>query len=217
VARLYVAAVLIFAAVLVTLWWQSELPATPATLADAAAPYRDEWSAVLLVVVTFVVFGLMLFPILLLIAATGIAFGPVLGPVYAMTGALACGAAGFAIGRHLGRRRAKVVVGGRVANLMTRLKRNGTLTVFLVRKVPAPFTLVNIAIGASAVSFRDFILGTALAMSAGVIALAGFGSQVGELFRDPSPAGLARAAVLFGLSLMAALVINLLVRSRSAA
>ena len=47
----------------------------------------------------FVVLGLALVPVILLIAATGIAFGPLLGPVYAMAGCLASASTGFAIGR----------------------------------------------------------------------------------------------------------------------
>ena len=61
---------------------------------------------------------------------------------------------------------------------MRALKRNGTLAVFLVRKIPAPFTLANIVVGASTVRFRDFIVGTLLGMSAFVVALAGFGYQL---------------------------------------
>ena len=58
------------------------------------------------------------------------------------------------------------------------LQRNGTLAVFFVRKVPAPFTLSNIVVGASSVGYRDFIVGTLLGMGAFVIALAGFGYQL---------------------------------------
>ena len=46
------------------------------------------------------------------------------------------------------------------------LKRNGTIAVFFVRKVPAPFTLVNIVMGASTIRYGDFIVGTVLGMGA---------------------------------------------------
>jgi uncharacterized membrane protein YdjX (TVP38/TMEM64 family) len=214
---MYVAGVLIAVSLMVILWWRLEMPVTPAALAEMAAPYRHEWYALLFVVAMFILLGLLLVPVLLLIAATGIAFGPILGPLYAMAGSLACGSAGFAIGRWLGRHRVERMMGDRVARVARRLTRNGTLTVFIVRKVPAPFTLVNIAIGASAVSFRDFVLGTTLAMSGGVIALAGFGSQIGQLFRQPSTETFVRALLILGLSLVAAVLINLLVRPRTAA
>jgi uncharacterized membrane protein YdjX (TVP38/TMEM64 family) len=212
---MYAAAFLIAVVVVATLWWRLEFPVTPAKLATVAAPYRDEWYAFLFVLAAFLLLGLLLFPILVLIAATGIAFGPVLGPLYAMAGSLACASAGFAIGRRLGHEKVERLIGSGPARLADRLRRNGTLTVFVIRKVPAPFTLVNVAIGASPVSFRDFILGTLLAMAGGVITLAGFGSQVGELFLHPSAEGVLRAALLLCVSLAVAIVINLAVRPRA--
>ena len=209
-----IAGFLVLAAVIAALWWRLELPATPDALAAFAAPYRHAWYALPLVIAVFVLLGLILFPVLVLIAATGIAFGPILGPLYAMTGSLASASAGFLIGRWAGRRRVERMTGKRVARLMGRVQRNGVLAVFLVRKVPAPFTLVNIAIGASSVPLRDFVLGTLLAMSAGIVALAGFGSQLGDLFRDPSPTTVARAAVILILPLSLALLINRAVRVR---
>jgi uncharacterized membrane protein YdjX (TVP38/TMEM64 family) len=195
-------------------WRRLDLPATPDALAAFAAPYRDAWYGLPLVIATFVVLGLALFPVLVLIAATGIAFGPVLGPLYAMAGSLASASAGFAIGRWLGRRRFERLTGERLARFLGRARRNGVLTVFLVRKVPAPFTLVNIAVGASHVSLRDFVLGTLLGMTAVVVALAGFGSQLSQLFQDPSPATFARGAVILAVPLTLALVINRAVRVR---
>jgi uncharacterized membrane protein YdjX (TVP38/TMEM64 family) len=160
------------------------------------------------VVVAFVVLGLVLFPVLLLIAATGIAFGPVLGPAYAMVGAIASASSGFAIGRWLGRRRVQRLLGERGWRITGMLRRNGTLAVFLVRKIPAPFTLVNVVIGASSIAYRDFVVGTVLGMAAAVVALAGFGSQLGQMFRDPSLQAFARAALFIAIPLSLAVPIN---------
>ncbi len=66
------------------------------------APLRHAWYALPLVMLAFVVLAVV--PVMLLIAATGIAFGPVLGPVYAMAGCLASGSVGFVIGRWMGLR-----------------------------------------------------------------------------------------------------------------
>jgi phospholipase D1/2 len=161
-----------------------------------------------LVVAVFVVLGLVLVPVLLLIAATGIVFGPVLGPVYAMAGSLASASAGFAIGRWMGADRVEQLGGGQIARLIHGVRRNGTLAVFLVRKVPVPFTLANVAVGASAIRFRDFIVGTTLGMTAIVVALAGFGSQLTRLLHEPSAASLAAAALFFAVPLTVAVLIN---------
>jgi uncharacterized membrane protein YdjX (TVP38/TMEM64 family) len=179
---------------------------SPDEVSAWAAPHRHAWYALPTVMLAFI--GLGLFPVLLLITATGIAFGPVFGPIYAMAGCLASGSMGFAIGRWLGARRVERFGGQRIIRVTRALNRNGTLAVFLVRKVPAPFTLVNIVIGASTVRYVDFLLGTLLGMGALVIALAGFGSQLMQALRDPAPATLSATALFIGLPLTLAWLIN---------
>jgi uncharacterized membrane protein YdjX (TVP38/TMEM64 family) len=192
--------------------------ADPEKFSDWLAPHRHAWYALPIVVASFVVLNLTLVPVLLLIAATGIAFGPVLGPLYAMAGCLTSASVGFGIGRWLGRPRIRRLGGERVMRISRQIERNGTLAVFLLRKIPAPFMLANIVVGASRVCYRDFILGTLLGMAAIVIGLAGFGYQLTRLFQDPSPASIAGAAVFVGLPLTLAWFINrALRRARPAA
>ena len=169
-------------------------------------PHRHAWYAMPMVMVGFVVLALV--PVVLLIAATGLAFGPVLGPLYAMAGCLASASVGFAIGRWMGQRRVERLGGERIARISRALRRNGTLAVFFVRKVPAPFTLSNIVVGASSVAYRDFVIGTLLGMGAFVIALAGFGYQLTQAFRDPKPATWIGAALFVGVPLTLAWLIN---------
>ena len=178
-------------------------------------PYRHAWYALPLVMTVFIILAMV--PVILLIAATGLAFGPVLGPLYAMAGCLASGSVGFAIGRWMGRRRVEQLGGERIVRISRTLQRNGTLAVFLVRKIPAPFTLSNIVVGASSVSYRDFILGTILGMGAFVVALAGFGFQLVQALRDPSPETWLGAALFIAVPLTLALTINrILQRTRPA-
>jgi phospholipase D1/2 len=188
--------------------WLPNAPAGTGETARWFAAYRFEWYALPIVMLAFVVLGLAMVPVILLIAATGIAFGPLLGPVYAMAGCLASASAGFAIGRWMGFSRVQRLGGERMTRIMRSLKRNGTLAVFLVRKVPAPFTLINIVVGASTVHFRDFIVGTVLGMGAFVIGLAGFGYQLTKVLRDPEPATLLGAALFVIVPLTLALLIN---------
>lgn len=169
-------------------------------------PHRAAWYA--LPMVMFVFTALCLVPVLMLITATGIVFGPVLGPIYAMAGCFASASMGFAIGRRLGVARVERLGGERGRRLTRALNRNGTLAVFLVRKVPAPFTLANIVIGASTVRYRDFMLGTLLGMGAIVVALAGFGYQLTEALQNPSPATFGTALLFVGIPLTLAWFIN---------
>ena len=187
------------------------------TLSAGFRQYRYAWYALPFVVAAFVVLGLVLFPVVLLIAATGIVFGPVLGPLYAMAGSLASAAAGFGIGRWMGAGRVEQLGGERIAKLIHRVRRNGTLAVFLVRKVPVPFTLANVVVGASPIRFRDFIVGTALGMTAVVVALAGFGYQLTRVLYEPSAASVATAALFIAVPLTVAVIINRALRRRLAA
>jgi uncharacterized membrane protein YdjX (TVP38/TMEM64 family) len=211
-----VAAVLMVCGVAAVVWTQ--LPTTTWDL-DAVsawlAPHRRAWYG--LPVVMFAYVALAPVPVMLLIAATGVAFGPILGPLYALAGCLASGSCAFALGRWLGLRRVQDLGGERVVRLTATLKRNGTLAVFLLRKIPAPFVLANIVVGASTVSYRDFIVGTVLGMGAMIITLAGFGIQLTTALRSPSPSTVFGAILLVSIPLTLAWVINRSLRQRTTA
>lgn len=213
-AWLRASAVLVMAGLLAAAWkWLPTLELRD--LSAWLAPHRDAWYALPMVMLVFVLFAVV--PVVLLIAATGLAFGPILGPLYAMAGCLASASVGFAIGRWMGRRRVERLGGERIERVTRALKRNGTLAVFFARKVPAPFTLTNIVVGASSVRYPDFIMGTLLGMGAFVVALAGFGYQLTKALRDPSPTTWIAAALFIGVPLTLAWFINrTLRRTRSA-
>jgi phospholipase D1/2 len=209
VVWLRVGAGVIAGSVMLGLWKWAPIDVTDLRgLASALTPYRHAWYALPLVMLSYVVLGLALVPVILLIAATGIVFGPWLGPVYAMAGCLASASMGFAVGRWLGLRRVQRLAGERITRVTRALRRNGTLAVFLVRKVPAPFMLVNIVVGASSISYRDFVMGTTLGMGAFVVALAGFGSQLTKAWHDPSPASLLATGLFVTVPLTIAWLIN---------
>lgn len=205
---LRLAAILTVCGLIAAAWWWSPDSKDLEQMAASLSAHRHAWYALPAVMLAFVVLGLALFPVILLVAATGIAFGPILGPIYAMAGCLASASTGFAIGRFMGLHRVHRLFGGRITRVTRALKRNGTLAVFLVRKVPAPFTLVNIIVGASTVRYLDFIVGTVLGMAALVIGLAGFGYQFIEAWRNPSSEAFARAAVFVIIPISLALLIN---------
>jgi uncharacterized membrane protein YdjX (TVP38/TMEM64 family) len=182
-------------------------------LATRLADDRYAWWAPALVVLAFVVFSVV--PVMLLVSLTGIAFGPVLGPLYAMTGCLASASTAFAIGRWIGPRHVDGWGGERVRRLRRLLRRNGTLAVFLIRKIPLPFVLVNVMLGASAVAYRDFLIGSTLGMAAMVVALAGLGYQLVEIWREGSIEGIIRALLFLCIPLSLAWTINRYLRARS--
>ncbi|HYE87595.1 MAG TPA: VTT domain-containing protein [Vicinamibacterales bacterium] len=172
--------------------------------------HRHAWYALPIVTLMFIVLAFV--PVTLLITATGLTFGPILGPIYAMAGCLASASTYFAIGRRLGHARIARYGGKPVSRVSRALKRNGIIAVFFVRKIPAPFALVNVVIGASTIRYRDFVIGTVLGMGAFVIALAGLGYQLTEALRNPSPETIATGVVVVGVPLLFAWWLNRMLR-----
>ena len=187
---------------------------TVEALGNWFAPHRRAWYALPGVALTFVALGLLMVPVLLLIAATGIAFGPWLGPAYAMVGCLASASTGFAIGRWVGLDRVERVGGKRLARAARAMARHGILAVFLLRKVPVPFLLANVFAGATPVRYRDFVIGTTLGMIAVVIALAGFGYHATKVLDDPSPRAFFLATIALAVPLTLAWLLNRSLRPR---
>jgi phospholipase D1/2 len=142
----------------------------------------------LFVVATFVVGGFALVPVMLLIAASGVAFGPLLGFLYAAAGAFASAAVGFFAGRIVGRETVRRLAGNRLNRISRRLAAHGLVTVTVLRLLPvAPYVLVNLVAGAMQVRFRDFIAGTVLGMTPGIIVMTLVGVSAGEVMHRPEP------------------------------
>lgn len=144
------------------------------------------------VLLAFVVGSLLFVPVTLLIALTATAFGALVGFGYALTGSIAAACATFLLGRLLGQELIQRVGGRYVARINRRLARRGTLAMAVVRMVPvAPFTLVNLAAGATEIRWRDFVLGTILGMLPGVALMTLVGDRLGAWLRQPDPLTLA--------------------------
>jgi phospholipase D1/2 len=183
-------------------------------VADWVEPHRTAWYAPPAVVAAFVVLGVLMVPVLFLITATGIAFGPWLGPIYALAGALTSASVGFAFGRWAGRRRIEQVGGPKIGNISRKIEANGTLAVYVIRKIPMPFLFSNLVIGASRVRFRDFLLGSTLGLGPVVIALAGFGYHLIRSVEDPTPGKIGLAAAFLAVPLGLAWTLNRVLRHR---
>jgi uncharacterized membrane protein YdjX (TVP38/TMEM64 family) len=195
---------------LAAIWVETPLRevVNPDRLSETLEPHRHAWYGLPLTMATFVVLGLVMVPVLALVLVTGIAFGPWMGPPYALAGCLSSAMAGFFLGRRLGRRTVERLAGERARRVAGVLERNGTLAVFLVRKVPAPYTLVNLVMGASRVRFLDFMIGTALGMGPLVVAMSVFGHQLTETLRRPSAVAIGAAVALLLIPLLIAVVAN---------
>lgn len=149
-------------------------------------------------IAAFVVGGLVVFPVLVLIAATAAALGPWLGFVTAMAGVLLSAFVLFAIGRALGQQRLQHLLGRRAARIQQRIVGKGILAVVVIRMIPiAPFSVVNVVAGASTLPLRDFLLGTLLGMMPGILAMAVLGAQIADLARNASWSNVLLLALAF--------------------
>lgn len=153
--------------------------------------------APLLVVGCYVLAGLLVMPVMVVIAVTGIVFGPWLGALYALAGSLASAAVTYGIGRAVGRDLVRRLAGRRINRLNRQLGRRGLLTVVVLRLVPvAPFSVVNVVAGASQIRLRHFLLGTLIGMTPGILLTVAFVDSIVAALRRPSLHSIALVAAV---------------------
>jgi uncharacterized membrane protein YdjX (TVP38/TMEM64 family) len=137
-----------------------------------AQPFRMHPLGPLLWVSAFVGAGLLLIPLTVLITASALLFGPWLGVATAAAGSITSGIAGYLLGRWLWRDTVRRVAGDRVNRISREIGKRGVMSVVALRLLPiAPYTLVNLVAGASHVGLRDFIVGTIIGLTPGIIGL----------------------------------------------
>jgi phospholipase D1/2 len=173
--------------------------ADPAIVVHYRDQVRDLPLAPLVVAVAFMISGFFAAPATLMIGATMLLFGPVVGALYAWLGMLANGSLIFAVTR----RSARDVVerwlakraGGR-ADLFSRgLAEHGFVAVLLMRLLPVPYTLQNVAVGTSRIGWVDFLGGTALGVLPVIAVMAGVTTEFDAWLDDPAGSRLALLTV----------------------
>ncbi len=172
------------------------------------------WYAPLLMVTGFVIGSACLFPVVLLLVVCILVFGAVKGSVIAMLGLLISAAAGYALGMAL--KLPPPRFGTRLYTLREKTAQGGLLPMVLIRVIPvAPFVMVNVTVGAFALPFRHFMLGTFVGFLPGTLTISLFTESAIQLIQSPSAttAGLLAAGVIAALGLWAAL--KWVVRKRS--
>ncbi|MCY1233600.1 SNARE associated Golgi protein [compost metagenome] len=151
-------------------------------------------------------------PVTLLILVTVVVFGPLYGAALALGGTMLSTGAGYLAGRLLGRNTVRRFGGRRLNRVSHQLGRHGVLAMVVLRLVPiAPFSLVNLVVGASRISLRDCLVGTALGMLPGIAISAFLVDRVAAAARNP---GLATFALLALVLLLPASLLLLLRRRR---
>jgi uncharacterized membrane protein YdjX (TVP38/TMEM64 family) len=160
--------------------------ADPEALASALTGVRDEWWIYPAILAAYVLGGMVLFPVTVLIAVTGMLLGPWSGWLCAIAGSMASAWVGYAAGLWLGGSSIRQL---RSFSAVSRaLKNRGIVAVAALRMVPvAPFTVVNMAMGASGIGSRTYLVGTLLGLLPATFILTMIGDRLRAAWHDPAP------------------------------
>lgn len=203
-----IAAAVALPVALLVVWKVSPLAGSvsPESLSALGSGLDQNLAGQAFALLAFVLAALLMVPVVSLIVASAFVFGFVEGALLALVGSVLAAAAGYGLGRALWRDAVRTLAGSRLDRLNEQLSRRGLMATAVVRIVPvAPFAVVNLVAGASHVSLRDFVLGTALGMAPGTLALAFFGERAAEAAREPSAAAL--GLVLLGVGVLLAIAL----------
>ena len=141
-------------------------------------------------------------PLTFLTLVALVAYGPWMGFACVMVGAVVSAGISYGVGRALGREVIERMAGPRINQISRKLAKTGLMAVIAVRLVPiAPFALINMVAGASHIRLRDLLLGTAIGMAPGALAMAFFVDQIAAALREPS-------ALTYGLLALVLLLIG---------
>lgn len=189
----------------------------PHALGRWLAQFRAEPWALPAVFAIFIAGTLAMLPITLMVILTAVALGPAGAYAVALVATVVSGAAGFAVGRHLGHRHVERLAGGRVERLSRRIARHGLVTITLLRMIPvAHFTVVSLVAGTSHIRLGSFLAGTLLGMAPGMAVLVFFVDRLTVAALQPDPGQLVVALALGGCLLAALLGLRRWLRRRRA-
>jgi uncharacterized membrane protein YdjX (TVP38/TMEM64 family) len=200
-AVLLVAAIVLIAGALSALWAfapVSELT-DPKVVGKQLVAFAGSAWAPFVIIAAFLAASAVFFPINVLMAGAAAAFGPWLGLAYAALGALTSALAAYAIGRWIGKRFVRELLGERLTRIRKRVVRHGIVSVAAIRLVPvAPFTVVNLAAGASEIALLDYMIGSMLGLAPGLVVMAFLGDQLAEVLSNPTGWNVALLAAAVG-------------------
>jgi len=192
-------------------------------LADWIAPERLarslEWfaqpsSRFLAVLIVVVLASLLMVPLTFLVVASAILLGPWLGFGCSMAGALISAWAAFQAGSLMGGKAIRRLRGSTVHRLSKRLSDQGIMTVAILRMLPiAPYTIVNLAAGASHLRLGRFMAGSALGLIPGITGLTLFSESLLHAVMNPSAKSLGVLAVVATVIVIASLVLRRLLKA----
>jgi len=165
--------------------------------------------APLLVLAAFVIAGFLIIPVTLLVVACAWAFDPMIAFGYALVGAMLSAISSYLIGQWISRDTIRRLAGSRLNRISSSLGRQGLLTIIIARMLPiAPFTIVNIVAGASHIRFKEYIIGTMIGMTPGVLAIVLIVDSLAKAAKEPQPTSFAMVALVIAAIALATLALR---------
>ncbi|RUO24116.1 phospholipase [Aliidiomarina minuta] len=167
------------------------------------------------VILTYIIALLLMFPLTLLVVATGILFGPWWGLLYAILGTLSSSACSYWIGRHLGKDTLTRYQGRLLRKTSSYMTRRTINSMIIINLLPvAPFTMTNLMGGAMGMPFLRYMLGSAIGIIPGLAAVTLLGAQLTRLLlaEENREIAIALGTILAALALL--FVIHLVYRRK---
>jgi uncharacterized membrane protein YdjX (TVP38/TMEM64 family) len=124
------------------------------------------WIAPLVFIASYAIAAVFFLPGLVFTLAGGALFGPVYGTLYNLTGATLGATLAFLTARYLAHDWVEQRAGGRLAQLVAGVEREGWRFIAFVRLVPLfPYNLLNYALGLTRIRLSHYIITTFIFMA----------------------------------------------------
>jgi len=140
----------------------------------------------LVVILIFMLGGLVLFAHVVILWATVFTFDTWHAFVYCELGSMASALTVYGLGRVLRPGVVARMAGSYMEEVSRALAHKGILTLVILHVFPiCPFSMLNLLAGATHVRFKDFVAGTILGCTPGILFLCFFGNRVVEAVHHP--------------------------------
>ncbi|MEM9805806.1 MAG: TVP38/TMEM64 family protein [Cyanobacteria bacterium P01_D01_bin.56] len=135
------------------------------------------WGPIIYIVI-YTVATILVLPSTVLNLAGGALFGPWWGSLWTTIGALVAAIVAFGFTRTVGRELVAKQLAGYWQTIDAEIRNGGLFYMFSIRLLPViPYGLVNFAAGLTSISWKDYVIGTALGTLPGVLPFVLLGSS----------------------------------------
>ena len=154
---------------------------TPQQLQEAVSRCGN-WAA-LAYIGLFTLLPAFFFPVAVLALAGGLLFGLIWGSIYTFVGAICNCTLMFLLARYAGREKVEQLMERKLSPLWRRRlaglnSGRGFLLLVILRLIPAvPYNLINYAFGLTSMSYRTYIVGSAIGIIPGTLAFINIGDK----------------------------------------